>query len=497
MLSRPSPRPAAIALASVLAASLATALAAAPALACSTPEDVNAHFSKVHQAYLAKAPTMSAEQFQAWAYHLERFSAAVGAGDMAGACVALDRGAAELGFVVTLRDPGSAPGDAPGSAPGDGSGGGSDRAAGGTAASASWPAAAEPAGGADGMLSGVAGNDQYNAVDVYGDGSIVLAGELDAGTPGDTVAIISKLGSGGEVLWTLKSDPGGWDRHAAVVALPDGGAVAVGTTRDPATSADAGWAMLIGAGGAALGEKRIERRGGASFNAALGLPDGGLVLAGYSGNPSALWIVGLDAQGRQAFEGGYETAGSAEATALLRLDDGRIAAVGTVHLQDGTTAGLVAMFSPAGELLWAKEEFPEFNTAYYGIAPLPDGSFMAGGASKGPAGRAVMMSVYTPEGERVAVKALAGTASRALLALAPAPDGTVIAGGWMKGEKGLGIWVARFDAEGALIGEQALPGERDMVRALRPMGDRMAVAGWREMPDPRLRDGWLEVMPLE
>ena len=78
----------------------AAALTAGSALACSDTTEVMAHFEKVKDAYIAKAPTMTPEQFPIWTGHLETFGDAMGKADFAGACAALDAASAELGFDV-------------------------------------------------------------------------------------------------------------------------------------------------------------------------------------------------------------------------------------------------------------------------------------------------------------------------------------------------------------------------------------------------------------
>ena len=60
------------------------------AAACSSTEEVMAHFETVKNAYVAKAPNMTPEQFPIWTGHLERFGDAMGRSDFAGACAVLD-----------------------------------------------------------------------------------------------------------------------------------------------------------------------------------------------------------------------------------------------------------------------------------------------------------------------------------------------------------------------------------------------------------------------
>lgn len=73
---------------------------ASPALACNSVETVMAHFERVKDAYLVKAPEMKPEDFPVWSSHLERFGDAMGTQNFQGACQALDDAAMQLGFDV-------------------------------------------------------------------------------------------------------------------------------------------------------------------------------------------------------------------------------------------------------------------------------------------------------------------------------------------------------------------------------------------------------------
>ncbi len=82
-----------------LAAPLVLAGGAAFA-ACTTIEETVAHFQEVNAAYLERVTQMKPEDFQTWTGALEVYGNALGRGDLAGACAALDGAAATLGWPV-------------------------------------------------------------------------------------------------------------------------------------------------------------------------------------------------------------------------------------------------------------------------------------------------------------------------------------------------------------------------------------------------------------
>ncbi len=85
----------------VLAAVAALAAGTAgPALACNSTEEVLARFEVIKNAYVAKAPSMTPEQFQLWTGHLEQFGDAMGRLDFSGACETLEVAAVDLGLDV-------------------------------------------------------------------------------------------------------------------------------------------------------------------------------------------------------------------------------------------------------------------------------------------------------------------------------------------------------------------------------------------------------------
>lgn len=70
------------------------------AMACANTGEVMAHFEKIKNAYVAKAPSMAPDKFQVWTGYLQQFGNAMGKADFAGACGLLDKASAELGFDV-------------------------------------------------------------------------------------------------------------------------------------------------------------------------------------------------------------------------------------------------------------------------------------------------------------------------------------------------------------------------------------------------------------
>ena len=134
------------------------------ATACSTTDEVMAHFENVKNAYVAKAPSMTPEQFPIWTGHLEQFGDAMGRSDFAGACAALDAAAVELGFDV-----------APAIAAGAG-----DDPAGGKAAGASTGKAGTSDDGAATTAGAAADGDTAT-------GGAVLQPQAGAGTAGQVM----------------------------------------------------------------------------------------------------------------------------------------------------------------------------------------------------------------------------------------------------------------------------------------------------------------------
>ena len=105
--------------------------AAGQAVACSSTEEVMAHFENVKNAYVAKVATMTPEQFPIWTGHLEKFGEAMGRADFDGACAALDMASDELGFGVPAAASGAAPAETTtAAAPADGGKAGSTDGAG-------------------------------------------------------------------------------------------------------------------------------------------------------------------------------------------------------------------------------------------------------------------------------------------------------------------------------------------------------------------------------
>lgn len=145
----------------------------APAMACTSLQEALGQFEEVKNAYIAKAPNMTPQQFSEWKGHLEKFGAAMQTADFAGACSALQTASVELGFGVAAAAEAPVPAPQP------------ETSTQGQATEAATPAI-QPSGSTSGSLtssgSGLSGG-LLSSSGASGEGSAQSGGGLTSGGP--------------------------------------------------------------------------------------------------------------------------------------------------------------------------------------------------------------------------------------------------------------------------------------------------------------------------
>lgn len=250
------------------------------------------------------------------------------------------------------------------------------------------------------------GVDMAEGVALASDGSVYLAGTVQR-QQGEDIAIV-KLDPSGKLAWTRIIDQGPTDRGADVVAMPDGGVVAAGTTTTPSTGVNIVLQKYDGSGLPSW--SRVFDKGTAETARALAIdPAGNIYLTGAS----------LGSNGGDCFLAKFSPSGEelwAKPVNLFWLDEcfdvavdaqGGAAVAGRV-VRDSSFDLLVRRFSPSGDTLWTGMIATPSREEGRGVAIDPAGNVYVSGTTgvfRDGAGQSdILVGKFGPDGKHLWTK---------------------------------------------------------------------------------------------
>lgn len=308
---------------------------------------------------------------------------------------------------------------------------------------------------------------------------------------------------------------------AALAALADGGAVAVGARGDKQASRAAPWVMRFDAAGRRRWEKSVAAPPQTTLAAVAAAADGGLFVVGATveakaapeppagappaGAPPAgapprrlAFVAKLDRDGAVVWSRSWahDEAGHAEAFAVVALPDGGGALAGTAGSASQSGQGWILRFTEAGAVSWTRLYGGADLDAFYALAPAADGLVAAGHTrSKGQAGGGgwvlkVKAANGEPEWERV-LGAPNAAQINAIVALAD--GGLALVGLQRQGEGDEKGWAARLDQDGQPLWNRIVDGTKDdNLLALAVLADGgLALAGFTDSKGAGQGDVWI------
>lgn len=135
---------------------------------------------------------------------------------------------------------------------------------------------------------------------------------------------VARVRGDGSIDWQVELTMEGDQRLGDLVALKDGGALAVGGTLSPKATKRDGWVVRLDGSGSIVWQKSFASIGDDAFASALETNKGDLVLAGQVGIRRSVdgfqgWIVALDGDGNVRWQNGFDiSAGDGFASILQR-----------------------------------------------------------------------------------------------------------------------------------------------------------------------------------
>lgn len=151
--------------------------------------------------------------------------------------------------------------------------------------------------------AGGPGNQRAWAITPAGADAFVLAAQTDAGPFGGLDALVMKVKTTGDVVWTRAFGGPAADRLFGVAPSPDGGVVVTGSSQAAAGGPLAMLAAKLDSAGQIVWERR---HGGSQSDLGhdvIALDDGGFLVTGYGqsfgkGGANDVYLIKLDAAGR-------------------------------------------------------------------------------------------------------------------------------------------------------------------------------------------------------
>ncbi|MBX3101452.1 MAG: OmpA family protein [Bacteroidetes bacterium] len=344
-----------------------------------------------------------------------------------------------------------------------------------------------------------------------------------------------------QILWQRCVGGNAFDNATCVDVLPDSSYLIAGTTFSydvPRLHKSTGDADVLLIKCSPVGEITwLANYGGKFTEEAFDvrqLPDGGFVVCGltdspeYSGGENDLYVLRVDALGRQRWARGYGGQGNERGNALVLAPDGGFLVVGEtgsntrdVSRNHGGLDGWVVKLDAQGKLLWEKSIGGTGNDKLKTVLLTRDGHYLMAGPSDsnngdlpGNYGKTdVMVVKMTLKGEIVWVKHLGGNSFDDAFGLIELPDGDLImvgttysSAGQLKRTYGENdVFLARLDKDANLKWEKTYGGAEDdggNSACLTPAG-QLLIAGTSRSKDGLIQEGygrydaWLLLTDLE
>ena len=357
---------------------------------------------------------------------------------------------------------------------------------------------------------GGTGDDEFDAVALAGDGSIVAAGyasSMDGDFPirhsfGD--AVVAKISPQGDLVWATTVGGSDSDFFYGVAVNADGTIIAAGYTAStdgdfPIAPGHGDDALLakFSADGDMIWAKTFGGNGHDQFHAVAIGPDGTIVAAGYTASTNgsfpatkgerSVLLATFSPDGALKWAKISGTNGRDEFDAVAVGSDGAIYAAGVTSSTDGDFpvkaasgdigCSVIAKYSPAGKVMWSFTGSDGIWIAYWGLTITSDDAIVATGvASSGP-----IIAKYSLSGSTVWIEQPDSLSGDGLFGAALTVGNNIIAvGSQYQPNTGntIGL-VTQFDADGQLVWVKSMGGTGNSdFRAVRVDADgNIIIAG--------------------
>lgn len=189
-------------------------------------------------------------------------------------------------------------------------------------------------------------------------GTFLAAGTRGASPVALGTSTLLRMGPGGAILRALSLPEHGRGEIEALVALSDGGTLAVGRARMPDELSSAVWLVRLDASDALVWEKRFRAQGAEQrARGAVACPDGGFLVAAETLGPSLemdALLLRVAPDGSEVWRQTLRGSGQGRIGGIALSEDGSAVVTGSkIADTDGKTDVWVLRVSESGKLLWS------------------------------------------------------------------------------------------------------------------------------------------------
>ncbi len=333
---------------------------------------------------------------------------------------------------------------------------------------------------------------------------LAAVGGPAAAAEGEAVAMPAEPAACPALVCTWEMTFGGFgvDKASAIAALPDGGMVVVGRSRWHRGSRDDIMLMRIDAGGTLLWQQTFGGIQGDHGTAVAPLADGGFAVAGHTFSAGAgmgdIWVLRLDAEGRQIWDRTYGGTGNERAYGILSLPGGDLVVAGATRSYGaGEGDAWVLRLDPLGEVRWSRSFGGARDEAALDLAPAAGGDLLIAGytGSEGAGGLDIWAARLSGDGiPRWQARVGDEGFDAASAVIGTGDGGAVVAGRSMaKGEMLADARIVRLSGAGEVVWDRRIGGSGDdLALAVTDRPDAgFVVAGYTASRGAGSADAWL------
>lgn len=191
--------------------------------------------------------------------------------------------------------------------------------------------------GPDGSLlwertSAEGGSHYVRAVSALADGGIVVAGQSEFSMGTGRKAWVMRLDAAGQQLWRRTFESGKDASARALAVLADGGFALAGFTGTEEAGVSDAWVAKVDANGDLVWDRAFPLGGFGSVDAIAAPEGGGVAVVGFAHNPrsgiSNAWVLRLDAWGGHMWQRNFGGGNNDFARTVVPMPDGRLVLAG-------------------------------------------------------------------------------------------------------------------------------------------------------------------------
>lgn len=304
---------------------------------------------------------------------------------------------------------------------------------------------------------GGVGNERANAITALPDGGMLVAGDTYSSVAVGQDMSLVRVDSDGQEVWSRTFGGAEYDSARAITALPDGGALVTGSTRSSGAGRLDMYLVRVDGDGRELWTRTYGGVEPDEARAIAALPDGGALVAGSTSSSGAgkrdMYLVRVDAVGRELWSRTYGGADDDVATAIALLSDGGALMAGfSFSAGSGGQDILLVRVDGEGRELWLRTYGGVGNDGAAAIAALPGGGALVAGStgSSGAGGMDMYLVRVSADGRELWSRTYGGAQREEAKTVTTLPDGGALVAGITEssGAGGEDMMLVRVAADG-------------------------------------------------